>query len=37
MTGMINPEKIIYPINIEDIQDVAEQELERKLMAKELK
>lgn len=35
--GMINPEKIIYPFNIEDIQNVAEQELERKLMARELR
>jgi len=34
---MINPEKIIYSINIEDIQNVAEQELERKLTAKELR
>lgn len=34
---MINPEKIIYSINIEDVQNVAEQELERKLTAKELK
>lgn len=34
---MIDPEKIIYSINIEDIQNVAEQELERKLTAKELK
>lgn len=34
---MIDPEKIIYSINIEDIQTVAEQELERKLTAKELR
>ena len=34
---MINPEKIIYSINIEDIQNVAEQELERKLTDKELR
>ena len=34
---MTNPEKIIYSINIEDIQTVAEQELERKLTAKELR
>ena len=34
---MINPEKIIYSINIEDVQNVAEQELERKLTVKELK
>ena len=34
---MIDPEKIIYSINIEDVQNVAEQELERKLTAKELK
>ena len=34
---MINPEKIIYSINIEDIQNVAEQELERLLTDKELR
>ena len=34
---MISPEKIIYSINIEDVQNVAEQELERKLTAKELR
>ncbi|MFN3533224.1 MAG: hypothetical protein ACK41Q_12060 [Candidatus Brocadia sp.] len=34
---MINPEKIIYSINIEDVQSVAEQELGRKLTAEELK
>ncbi len=34
---MINPEKIIYSINIEDVQNVAEEELERKLTAKELR
>ncbi|KKO20881.1 MAG: hypothetical protein BROFUL_00388 [Candidatus Brocadia fulgida] len=34
---MIDPEKIIYSINIDDIQNVAEQELERKLTAKELR
>ena len=34
---MINQEKIIYSINIEDVQNVAEQELERKLTAKELR
>jgi hypothetical protein len=34
---MINQEKIIYSINIEDVQNVAEQEFERKLTAKELK
>jgi len=34
---MIDPEKIIYSINIEDVQTVAEQELERKLTAKELR
>lgn len=33
----MNKNKIIYSINIEDIQTVAEQELERKLTAKELK
>ena len=35
--NMIDPEKIIYSINIEDVQNVAEQELERKLTAKELR
>ena len=34
---MINLEKIIYSINIEDVQNVAEEELERKLTAKELR
>jgi hypothetical protein len=34
---MINPEKIIYSINIEDIQTVAEQELGRKLTEEELR
>ncbi len=34
---MINPEKIIYPINIEDVQNVAEEEFERKLTPKELR
>ena len=34
---MINLEKIIYSINIEDVQNVAEQEFERKLTAKELR
>ncbi|TVM02951.1 MAG: hypothetical protein CV087_07690 [Candidatus Brocadia sp. WS118] len=34
---MIDPEKIVYSFNIEDIQNVAEQELERKLTAKELR
>lgn len=34
---MISPEKIIYSINIEDVQNAAEQELERKLTAKELR
>jgi predicted transcriptional regulator len=29
--------KIIYSINIEDVQNVAEEELERKLTKKELK
>ena len=33
----MNKNKIIYSINIEDIQNVAEQELERKLTEKELK
>lgn len=34
---MIDPEKIIYSINIEDVQNVAKQELGRKLTAEELK
>ena len=34
---MIDTEKIIYSINIEDVQNVAEEELERKLTAKELR
>lgn len=34
---MIDPEKIIYSINIEDIQTVAEQELDRKLTEEELR
>ena len=34
---MIDLEKIIYSINIEDVQNVAVQELERKLTAKELR
>ena len=34
---MIDPGKIIYSLNIEDIQNVAEQELERKRTVKELK
>ena len=34
---MTDPEKIIYSINIEDVQNVAEEELERKLTAKELR
>ena len=33
----MNKNKIIYSINIEDVQNVAEQELERKLTAKELR
>ncbi len=33
---MIDTSKIIYSINIEDIQNVAEQELERELGEKEL-
>ena len=33
---MINTSKIIYSINIEDVQNVAEEELERKLTKKEL-
>ena len=34
---MPNPDKIIYSINIEDVQTVAEEELGRKLGRKELK
>lgn len=34
---MIDTSKIIYSINIEDVQNVAEEELERKLTKKELK
>jgi hypothetical protein len=33
---MIDTSKIIYSINIEDVQNVAEEELERKLTKKEL-
>jgi glutamyl-tRNA reductase len=33
---MIDTSKIIYSINIEDIQNVAEEELKRKLTKKEL-
>ncbi len=33
----MNPSKIIYSINIEDVQNVAEQELRRTLTEKELK
>ncbi len=33
----MNKNKIVYSINIEDIQNVAEQELERPLTEKELK
>ena len=34
---MIDTSKIIYSINIEDVQNVAEEELGRKLTKKELK
>ncbi|MFZ3166828.1 MAG: hypothetical protein WA130_04375 [Candidatus Methanoperedens sp.] len=34
---MIDTSKIIYSINIEDVQNVAEQELGRELKEKELK
>ena len=34
---MINNSKIIYSINIEDVQNVAEEEHRRKLTKKELK
>lgn len=33
---MIDTSKIIYSLNIEDVQTVAEEELERKLTKKEL-
>ena len=33
----MKPSKIIYSLNIEDVQNVAEQELERELTKKELK
>jgi hypothetical protein len=33
----MKPSKIIYSLNIEDAQNVAEQELERELTKKELK
>jgi hypothetical protein len=33
----MKPSKIIYSINIEDVQNVAEEELERKLTKKEVK
>lgn len=36
-TSMSDTTKIIYSINIEDIQNVAEEELGRKLSKKELK
>ena len=36
-TNDMNTSKIIYSINIEDVQNVAEQEIGRKLMKKELK
>lgn len=34
---MIDTSKIIYSLNIEDVQNVAEQEFERELTKKELK
>jgi len=34
---MINTSKIIYSINIEDVQNVAEEEFERELSKEELK
>lgn len=34
---MIDTSKVIYSINIEDVQTVAEEELDRKLNRKELK
>ncbi|MCE8427505.1 MAG: hypothetical protein J5U19_03830 [Candidatus Methanoperedens sp.] len=34
---MIDTSKIIYSINIEDVQNVAEQEIGRKLTEKEVK
>jgi len=33
----MKPSKIIYSLNIDDVQNVAEQELERELTKKELK
>jgi len=33
----MKPSKIIYSLNIEDVQNVAEEELERALTKKELK
>ncbi len=33
----MNPEKIIYSINIEDAQNVAKEELDRELTQQELK
>lgn len=37
LIAMIDTSKIIYSINIEDVQNVAEQELGRELKEKELK
>jgi hypothetical protein len=34
---MTNPNKIIYSINMEDVQNVSEEELGRKLNSRELK
>jgi hypothetical protein len=34
--GDMKPSKVIYSINIEDVQNVAEEELGRKLSKKEL-
>jgi len=33
----MKPSKVIYSLNVEDVQNVAEQELDRELTKKELK
>lgn len=37
LTNFMDTSKIIYSINIEDVQNVAEEEIGRKLTTKELK
>lgn len=37
VTGMTDPVKILYSISREDVQNVAEEELNRKLTEEELK